>query len=103
MPLDTLQAAKRLQEDDTFSPEQAERIAEILSDMDVASATAEDLQEMETRLSQRLDRAGDERSTLKEQLTDRFEARIAQLERRLLVAGVPTIAAIVAILNYLMG
>ncbi|WP_118827696.1 hypothetical protein [Salinibacter ruber] len=103
MPLDTLQAAKRLQEDDTFSPEQAERIAEILSDMDVASATAEDLQEMETRLSQRLDRAADERSSLKEQLTDRFEARIAQLERRLLVAGVPTIAAIVAILNYLMG
>ena len=103
MPLDTLQAAKRLQEDDTFSPEQAERIAEILSDMDVASATAEDLQEMETRLSQRLDRAADERSSLKEQLTDRFEARVAQLERRLLVAGVPTIAAIVAILNYLMG
>jgi hypothetical protein len=58
---------------------------------------------METRLSQRLDRAADERSSLKEQLTDRFEARIAQLERRLLVAGVPTIAAIVAILNYLMG
>ena len=41
MPIDTLQASKRLQEEGTFSPEQAERIAEILSDLDVASATKE--------------------------------------------------------------
>jgi hypothetical protein len=36
MPIDTLKAAKRLQEGDTFSPEQAERIAEILSDLDAS-------------------------------------------------------------------
>ncbi|PSQ66924.1 MAG: hypothetical protein BRD32_01635 [Bacteroidetes bacterium QH_2_64_74] len=39
--IDTLKAARRLQEGDAFSPEQAERIAETLSEMDVASATKE--------------------------------------------------------------
>ena len=41
MPIDTLKATRRLQEDGTFSPEQAERITETLSEMDVASATKE--------------------------------------------------------------
>lgn len=128
MPIDTLKAARRLQEQGMFDEEQAERIAEVLSELDVASATAEDLHEMEERLTVRLDRAAEERASLEErftarmdrlsdriagvgsrveevggQLTDRFEARIAKLERRLLVAGVPALVAIVAILNYLMG
>ena len=51
MPIDTLKAARRLQEDGTFSPEQAERIAETLSEMDVASATKEDLNDLEERPS----------------------------------------------------
>ena len=38
MPIDTLKAARRLQVDGTFSPEQAKRIAKTLSEMDVASA-----------------------------------------------------------------
>ena len=41
VPIDTLKAARRLQEGDAFSPEQAERIAETLSDFGVASATKE--------------------------------------------------------------
>ena len=41
MPIDTLKAARRLQEGDAFSLEQAERIAETLSEMDVASSTKE--------------------------------------------------------------
>ena len=41
MPIDTLKAARRLQEEGTFDEDQAERIAEVLSDLDVASATAE--------------------------------------------------------------
>ena len=41
MPIDTLKAARRLHEDGTFSPEQVERIAETLSEMDVASVTKE--------------------------------------------------------------
>ena len=51
MPIDTLKAARRLQEDGTFSPEQAERIAETLSEMDVASSTKEDLNDLEERPS----------------------------------------------------
>ena len=39
--IDTLKAARRLQEDGTFSPEQAKRIAETLSDFGVVSATKE--------------------------------------------------------------
>ncbi|WP_022836104.1 hypothetical protein [Salisaeta longa] len=50
MPIDTLKAAKRLQEGGTFSPDQAERIAEILSYTDGASATVEDLHATEERL-----------------------------------------------------
>ena len=41
MPINTLKAARRLQEGDAFSPEQAERIAETLSDFGMASATKE--------------------------------------------------------------
>jgi phage regulator Rha-like protein len=84
MPIDTLKAAKRLQEDDTFSPEQAERIAEILSDLDVASATTEDLneleerldtrfQELEERLDTRFQHAADDRESREERLTQRIE------------------------------
>jgi len=36
-PIDTLKASKRLQEEGVFSPEQAERIAEILSSLDVGA------------------------------------------------------------------
>jgi len=75
MPIDTLKAVRRLQEDDTFSPEQAERV----------------------------DRAEDERQSIKEQLTNRFEVRIAKLERRLPVGNVPAVAAVAALLNDLMG
>jgi tetrahydromethanopterin S-methyltransferase subunit G len=71
-PIDTLKASKRLQEEGTFSPEQAERIAEILSDLDVASATKEDLDEVEERLGARID-----------QVEERLGARIGQLEARI--------------------
>lgn len=59
MPIDTLKAARRLQEEGTFNEEQAERIAEVLSEMDVASATKEDLNELEDRLTARIDRLSD--------------------------------------------
>ena len=70
-PIDTLKASKRLQEEGTFSPEQAERIAEILSDLDVASATKEDLVNVEERLGARID-----------QVEERLGARIDQLDGR---------------------
>ena len=96
MPMDTLKAAEHLQEGGTFSPEQAKRIAETLSDLDAASATKEDLDDLKEHLTERIERSGDNIRT-------DVESMIARMERRLLVMGVPTIAAIVAILNYVMG
>ncbi|PSQ70129.1 MAG: hypothetical protein BRD31_04320 [Bacteroidetes bacterium QH_2_64_26] len=72
MPIDTLKAARRLQEDDTFSLEQAERIAEILSNLDVASATKGDLDNLEGRLTERID-----------EVETRLNDRIDQVETRL--------------------
>jgi len=82
MPIDTLKASKRLQEDDTFSPEQAERIAEILSDLDVASATKEDLDAAEARLGERIDQMG-ERIDQMDNRIDQLGDRIDQVETRL--------------------
>ena len=63
MPIDTLKAARRLQEEDTFDEDQAERIAEVLSELDVASATKEDLNELEERLTDRIDRLDEKVAT----------------------------------------
>jgi predicted nuclease with TOPRIM domain len=89
-PIDTLKASKRLQEEGTFSPEQAERIAEILSDLDVASATKEDLDDVEERLGARIDqveeRLGariDQLGARVDQVEERLDARIDGLETRM--------------------
>lgn len=79
---DTLKAAKRLQEDDTFSPEQAERIAEILSDLDVASATKEDLDEVEERLGTRIDEVEERLGSRIDHLETRMDERFEQVEER---------------------
>jgi len=81
MPIDTLKAARRLQEDDTFSPEQAERIAEILSDLDVASATKEDLDALEDRLTSRIDHLGDRIDEVEERLSDRIDETNGRIDR----------------------
>jgi len=54
MPIDTLKASKQLK-DLGFNEGQAEGLAELLSDLDVASATKEDLNEVEERLNQRIE------------------------------------------------
>lgn len=82
MPIDTLKASKRLQEDDTFSPEQAERIAEILSDLDVASATKDDLDAAEARLGERIDQMGERIDQMGERI-DQMDNRIDQLSDRI--------------------
>jgi polyhydroxyalkanoate synthesis regulator phasin len=92
MPIDTLKAARRLQEDNTFNEQQAERIAEILSELDVASATKEDLDETEGRLKEHVEHrlsAAEER--IKRQLSNRIYA----------AAG--AITAVLTLVNYLVG
>jgi exonuclease VII large subunit len=153
MPIDTLKAAKRLQQEDTFSPEQAERIAEVLSELDVASATKEDLDEAESRLGERIDevearldevearlgeridevetrlgeridhvdaqmnerfeRAEEARDALENRLTQRIELSEQRMEKqisqlrsdlyRALLVGFGAVAALVSVLNYVLG
>jgi len=81
MPIDTLKAAHRLQEDELFSPEQAERIAEILSDLDVASATKEDLDALGDRLTSRFDHLGDRIDEVEERLSDRIDETNGRIDR----------------------
>jgi predicted transcriptional regulator len=119
MPIDTLKAARRLQEDDTFSPEQAERIAEILSDLDVASATKDDLDDLEERLTSRIDRLSDRIDRLDEKVATKEELKAVksdlgkQIEEthsatiRTVVGAVAAVGAILAVVIplaiYLMG
>lgn len=83
MPIDTLKAARRLQEGDAFSPEQAERIAETLSEMDVASATKGDLDELEDRLTSRIDHLGDRIDEINSRLGDRIGETNSRLGDRI--------------------
>jgi len=117
MPIDTLKAAKRLQEEDTFSPEQAERLAEVLSELDVASATTADLEDVEGRLSQRIDDVEEHLSQRIEDLEERMSQRIELSEDRLgrriaevksdlyraLMIGLGAIGTLILVANYLMG
>lgn len=131
MPLDTHRAFKRLQEDDVFTPEQAERITETLADLDVASATKEDLDDLEERLSDRIDQVEDrfdqvderfdrvderfdridertesmeERLTQRNELTEeRLNRRIEQAEKRLLRWMIAGLSAVAALLGALIG
>jgi hypothetical protein len=99
MPIDTLKISKHLQEGDTFTPEQSERLAEALSDLDVASATRDDLDSLEKRLTQRI-----------EVSEDRLAKRIAESESslyRALLIGLGAVTGVLGTLilvsNYLMG
>ena len=106
MPIDTLKAAKRLQEENTFSPEQAERLAEVLSDLDVASATKADLEDMEGRLSQRIEDLESRMSQRIELSEDRLGRRIAEVKSdlyRALMIGLGAIGTLILVANYLMG
>ncbi len=99
MPIDTLKAAKRLQEEGTFSAEQAERIAEILSDMDVASATKEDLDALEERLARRID---DQESRVESRL-DALQANLENYVTSRVGWAAGLLALYLTLLNYLLG
>lgn len=112
MPIDTLKAARRLQEEGTFSTEQAERIAEILSDLDVASATKEDLDDLEKRLTRRINRLEKKMAT-EEQLKTVKSDLGKQIEEthsatiRTVVGSVAAVGAVLAVVIplaiYLLG
>ena len=113
MPIDTLKAAKRLQEDGTFSVDQAERIAEIFAgahdntatkdDVDVVRADVEDvrseIKEMEGRLRYQMNEMETRlRSDLRGDLADLRADMYKAIGGSIIAVG-----AIVALIEALLG
>jgi anti-sigma-K factor RskA len=92
MPIHTHEVFKHLKKDDVFTEEQADRLADALAGMDVASATKEDLNEVEERLSQRIELS-------EERLGQRISDLRSDLYRVILVSF-GAVAALVTILNF---
>ena len=86
MPIDTLKAARRLQEDGTFSPEQAKRIAETLSEMDVVSATKEDLNDLKEKVATQSEPKV-VKSDLRKQIEEKHSATIRTILGAIVTTG----------------
>ena len=78
MPINTLEASKRLKELG-FDEDQSEGLAQLLSELDVASATKEDLEDLEERLTSRIDRVGERVGSLETDVEDKVPTK-AELE-----------------------
>lgn len=120
MPIDTLKAAKRLKELG-FDEEQSEGVAELLSDLDVASATKGDLDDLEEHLKGDLDeleerlkgdlddleeRLKGDLSNLEERLRTEMDAQEERIKRELIIriyGAAAFVTAVLTIVNYLMG
>jgi len=87
MPIDTLDASKRLK-DLGFDEDQSEGLAQLLSELDVASATAEDLDDLEDQLRTDMEAMEDR---LRRHLTTRIYGAAA------------FVTTVLGILNYVMG
>ena len=128
MPIDTHQVFKHLKRDNVFTEEQADRLAEALSEMDVASATKEDLEATEKRLTDRIDEVENRLDGRIDEVENRPDGRIDEVENRLtqqielseerlgqriselrsdlyraLLIGFGAVAALVTVLNYVIG
>jgi hypothetical protein len=91
MPINTLEASKRLKELG-FDEDQSEGLAQLLSELDVASATAEDLDDLEDRL--------------KEHVENRLDAAEERIKRSLsnrVYGAAAFVTAVLTIVNYLVG
>ncbi|PQJ26751.1 hypothetical protein BSZ35_19070 [Salinibacter sp. 10B] len=96
MPIDTHQVFKHLKRDEVFSEEQADRLADALSEMDVASATKEDLNEVEERLNNRIDEL-DERLTQRIELSEERLGQKVEGIRSSIVSAVAAVGAVLAV------
>lgn len=103
MPIDTHQVFKHLKQGDVFTEEQADRLADALSDMDVASATKEDLDAAENRLNQRIDEVEERLNQRIELSEERLGQRISDLRSdlyRVVLLGFGAVAALVTVFNF---
>jgi len=87
MPIDTLDASKRLK-NLGFDEDQSEGLAQLLSELDVASATAEDLDDLEDQLRTDMEAMEDR---LRRHLTTRIYGAAA------------FVTAVLGVLNYVIG
>lgn len=83
MPLDTHQVFKHLKRDNVFTEEQADRLAEALSEMDVASATKEDLDATEKRLADRIDEVENRLDSQIDEVANRLDNRVDEVANRI--------------------
>lgn len=127
--IDTRKAFRRLQDQGGFSEEQADAIVDLFADVDEQVATKGDIEDLRSDLKAlRSDLEGTEndlrsdlkqlendlrsdlkqlendlRSDLKQtrkQIMTEMDARLAKLERRLLIVGIPALAALLAIFEF---
>lgn len=91
MPINTLEASKRLKELG-FDEDQSEGLAQLLSELDVASATAEDLDDLEDRLKEHV-----------EHRLDAAEERIKRSLSNRVYGAAAFVTAVLTTVNYLVG
>lgn len=110
MPINPHQVFKDLKRDNVFTEAQADRLADALSEMDVASATAEDLDNTEERLNNRIDEVEDrltQRIELSEErLGQKVESIRSELTRTVVAsvaAGSAFLAVMIPLSIYLFG
>jgi hypothetical protein len=116
-PIDTLKASKRLQEEGTFSPEQAERIAEILSEIEGESplrsrpsriASADKYRRLQLLSSRDRDRrrSGEWVAQRFDLMDERIARSLAELKSdfmEALLIGIAFLTIYVSVLGYLLG
>ena len=117
MPINPHQVFKDLKKDNVFTEEQADRLADALANMDVASATKEDLDELADRIGTLFDRAAEEREAIEGRLNQRIELSEERLEQKVeqirssltrtvvasVGAGSAFLAVVIPLAMYLIG
>ena len=106
MPIDTLKAAKRLQEDGTFSVDQAERIAEIFAGAHDNTATKDDVDDVRSEMKEMEGRLRYQMNEMETRLRSDLRGDLADLRADMYKAiggSIIAVGAIVALIEALLG
>jgi len=87
MSLDTLQTSKLFLEEETFNPQQAECLAQVLAAIDATQASKEDVAGVEHRLSSQIDMLDESTAHRLAQATSRIEETNGSMSRLLQQTG----------------
>jgi len=93
--IDTRDAFRRLREEGGFSEQEADAIVDLFRDADEEVATRSDIEELDERLTQRIELS-----------EERLGQQIERAEKRLLkwiLGGFGAVAGVVTVLNYVVG